>query len=63
MASSGGASSVVGDGVTMTEKRNLYLYLNLYPTYAPVGSAIICSAATTAARKAQQEAEQQARGP
>ena len=31
MASSGGASSVVGDGVTMTEKRNLYLYLYLYP--------------------------------
>ena len=29
VASSGRASSVVGDGVTMTEKRNLYLYLYL----------------------------------
>ena len=27
VASSGGASSVVGEGASMTEKRNLYLYL------------------------------------
>ena len=30
VASSGGASSVVGERGTMTEKRNLYLYLYLY---------------------------------
>ena len=30
VASSGGASSVVGESARMTEKRNLYLYLYLY---------------------------------